>query len=367
MQNRNWVFGHKAGLTFTPAPTAFSVAQFDTYEGCAAISDLTGILALFSDGVSVWDGTGALRATGLHGSGSSSQSAVIVPDPGSSKRFYVLTTAGASGGNHHFDGIRIDTLTWTVAPIVVTPPPPTAGYSPTEKLTAIRHGNNHDYWVLTVVQPQTPFPEDIGPGLLRIFLVTSTGISHVFDKLLPHPVSDIGYIRASKGGEHIAIASMFCNNVQIVSFSALTGAPSMTGAITIPVTVPPFNTGGYVYGVEFSPGGKLLYYSTLFPLPTWSSPESDGHVFQYQLPNGPPVLVGTHPNNVGPDCALGTLQLADDGKIYIAQDGENKLGVIAHPDVPGTGCGLTFNALTLAAGTNCKAGLPNLIRDLTII
>lgn len=366
MQNRNWVFGNRAGLTFTPTPTAFSALHINTYEGCASISDLAGNLRLYSDGVSVWDGGGTLRATSLHGHDSSSQSAVIVPDPGSSHRYYVFTTAGLFIG-HHFDGILIDTISWGVTPIVITPPPPTAGYSPTEKLTAIRSGNNKDYWVLTVVQPQTPFPEDIGPGLLRIFRVTATGISHFLDKLLPHPVSDIGYMRASKGGQHIAIASMYCNNVQVVSFSPLTGTPSMTGAITIPVIVPPNYTAGYPYGVEFSPGGKLLYYSTLYPLPISGSALFDGHVYQYQLPNGPSVLVGTHPNNVGPDSALGTLQLADDGKIYIAQDGENKLGVIAHPDVPGTGCGLTFDALTLAGSTNCRAGLPNLIRDLTII
>lgn len=367
MQNRNWVFGNRGGLTFTPAPVPFSTQHIDTSEGCASISDSAGNLVLFSDGVTVWDGGGMQRAANLHGSGSSSQSVVIVPDPGSSKRYYVLTTAGSSGGSHHFDGILIDTISWAVTPVVVTPPPPTAGYSPTEKLVAIRHANNKDYWVLTVVQPQTPFADDIGTGFLRVFQVTSTGILHVYDKPLQHPVSDMGYMKASKGGQNIAIASMFLNSVLVFGFSAITGLLDMTGAINIPVTVPPFNTAGFVYGLEFSPRGRLLYYSTLFPLPTWSSPGSDGHVFQYALPNGPSLLIGTHPNNVGPDCALGGLQLADDGKIYIAQDGENKLGVIAQPDVPGLGCSLSFNAVTLAAGTNCRAGLPNLIRELTVI
>jgi hypothetical protein len=138
-----------------------------------------------------------------------------------------------------------------------------------------------------------------------------------------------------------------------------------SGIRTIQVTVPPYNTAGFVYGVEFSPSGRYLYYSTLFPLPTNSSPVSDGYVFQCQLPNGPPVLVGTHANNQAGDYALGGLQLADDGKIYIAQDGETKLGVIAHPDMPGTACGLTFGALQLPSGTLCHAGLPNMIRGLS--
>ena len=53
-----------------------------------------------------------------------------------------------------------------------------------------------------------------------------------------------------------------------------------------------------------------------------------------------------------------------DDRIYIAQDGEPRLGVIAKPDELGVGptsCNLTFNALSLADGSRCYMGLPNLI------
>ena len=51
--------------------------------------------------------------------------------------------------------------------------------------------------------------------------------------------------------------------------------------------------------------------------------------------------------------ALGALQLGMDDCIYIAQDGEAALGVIADPDVLGAGCNLAFNSLNLAPGSVC--------------
>lgn len=67
--------------------------------------------------------------------------------------------------------------------------------------------------------------------------------------------------------------------------------------------------------------------------------------------------------------ALGALQLGMDNRIYIAQSGENALGVIANPDTLGVGCNLTFGPLSpplglpLAPGSTCRLGLPNLIAD----
>jgi hypothetical protein len=136
-----------------------------------------------------------------------------------------------------------------------------------------------------------------------------------------------------------------------------------SGVLNIPVTVPPFNTGGFPYGVEFSPSGQLLYYSTLFPLPISVSPTSDSHIFQVDLATGVQVLVGTHPNDPT-GISVGALQLGFDDKIYIAQDGEKHLGIIADPNKPGTRCSLTFSAIALAKGSICNAGLPNMIRDL---
>lgn len=365
MRKRNWVFGNNAGITFSPTPVPFVAASINTIEGSASISDTNGNLLLYSDGEKVWNGSGVLLESGLKGSKSSTQAALIVPDPAPGQRYYVFTSDGASGGNNHFDGIRIDLANGMTTPLSsLMTMPPTAGFSPTEKLVAVRRPAVREYWILTVVQPATPLPTDTAPGVLRVFRLTKTGITHFNDQPLFQPVSDIGYMKVSSSGKFLALANMWKSRVLVFRFNSKTGIVDATGVTSIPVKVPPHNTNGYVYGVEFSPNNNFLYYSTLFPLPTSSSPNTDGHIFQYMLPNGPSVLVGSHPNDKAGDYALGALQLANDGRIYVAQDGETKLGVIAQPNVPGAGCTLTFGALTLAAGSTCRSGLPNMIHDM---
>ena len=83
-----WYFGHNAGIKFNASGTvtALTDGQLATSEGCATISDGTGNLLFYTDGVSVWDRNHQImqNGTGLMGHTSSSQSATIVPLPGSS-------------------------------------------------------------------------------------------------------------------------------------------------------------------------------------------------------------------------------------------------------------------------------------------
>lgn len=52
----NWYFGQNAGLSFnTTPPTALIDGQIDTLEGCTTISDATGQLLFYTDGITVWD------------------------------------------------------------------------------------------------------------------------------------------------------------------------------------------------------------------------------------------------------------------------------------------------------------------------
>lgn len=152
MINQNWVFGQNAGLDFSTSTTSGN--QINTLEGCACISGANGNLLLYTDGQRVWDGGHFQRAMGLQGNPSSTQSAIIVPNPVNKDQYYVFTADGASGGNNHVNGILIDTSTW--APVTqlssIMTMPPTNGFSPTEKLTAIQHANCKDFWVITIIQ-----------------------------------------------------------------------------------------------------------------------------------------------------------------------------------------------------------------------
>ena len=89
-----WYFGNNAGLDFNSgAPVPLTDGVLVTDEGCAVISDTFGNLLFYTDGLSVWNRNHQLmpNGTGLLGDPSSSQSAIVIPQPGSSSIFYVFT------------------------------------------------------------------------------------------------------------------------------------------------------------------------------------------------------------------------------------------------------------------------------------
>jgi hypothetical protein len=370
MRNLNWVFGKNAGLNFTGSPISFFAPTINAPEGSASISSTSGNLLFFTDGTRVWNAAGTLKISGLLGHPSSTQSAVIVPDPGNGKRYYVFTTDGSSGTNNHLNGIRLTyttpTSAWPSVPLSsLMTMPPTVGFSSTERVIAVRHENKKDYWILTIVQ-RLPFQQngDIAPGLLRVLRVTATGVSYVGDQPLNRVIGDIGQLKASANGRHIAFADMCTGRVILFPFSSGTGLINLAQGVDIPAIDPHTGTRAYPYGVEFSWSGRLLYFSTLWPLPTNNPPTSDGRIFQHFISTGATQLVGSRPNLPPTDAAVASLQLASDKQIYITQGGDNKLGVVASPDIPGIGCAVTFNAQTLSPTSQSILGLPNMIRDL---
>ncbi|HOB27707.1 MAG TPA: hypothetical protein PKJ07_06165, partial [Bacteroidales bacterium] len=84
-EGNNWYFGENAGLSFNTAPpTPLTNGQLDTYEGCATVSDKNGNLLFYTDGMTVYDKMHNIMPNGsnLFGHSSSTQSAIIVPKPG---------------------------------------------------------------------------------------------------------------------------------------------------------------------------------------------------------------------------------------------------------------------------------------------
>lgn len=365
MINQNWVFGHRAGLDFTTnVPIASGGFAIDTFEGCASVSDVNGNLLFYTDGLSIWDSSHTQVVTGLNGDSSSTQSSIIVPDPASSNRYYVLTMDGSSNAAppfNHFDGVLLDVTTWVATPISsFTTLPPTAAYSPCEKLTAIVHPNCKDFWVVTILQKGADNPINGGgilnsDGIFRVFKIDAAGITHIGDTAMNIAVFEAGYLKASPDGKTLALANGTNGTVNLYPFDNLTGAIDVPGTSTIVMpTFAGFNR--YAYGVEFSPNSQVLYYTNL------SSGTQDGYVHQVDLndPLLPSVLAG-QVNNLGQRYAIGAVQRGIDGRIYVAKDGEAALAAILDPNVLGTGCNFTDNYILLPEGVLCYLGLPNLL------
>ncbi|HKC67562.1 MAG TPA: hypothetical protein VKG26_04985, partial [Bacteroidia bacterium] len=106
-QGNIWYFGNHAGIDFNSgSPVPLSNGQ--TYspdgtpiEGTSVISDNTGALLFYTNGMKIWNRNQQVMPNGnnLLGNFSSSQAALIVPKPGSSRYFYVFTTDDFSEDN----------------------------------------------------------------------------------------------------------------------------------------------------------------------------------------------------------------------------------------------------------------------------
>lgn len=333
-----WYFGQNAGLDFNGGnPVALTNGQLVTDEGCATISDSSGQLLFYTDGITVYNKNHAVmvNGTGLMGHPSSSQSATIVPKPGSSNLFYIFTT----DNEHDPDGFRYSIVDMNLdgGNGAVTIDKNILIYTPTtESLGVTKHANGTDFWIVTHEWDTNNFNAHLltATGLNSTPIITSIGL----------PITGIGFqaagtIKISPSGSKLAITST-SDFAQLYNFNTNTGVLSNT--ITL-ITEP-----GELYGIAFSPDETKLYITQSF----------GGKLYQFDLNAADvPLSKITLHTSVAPDRPA-ALMLGPDSKIYVATPNRNTIGVINNPNVLGTGCGFQFAAISLS-GKISKSGLPS--------
>jgi hypothetical protein len=121
-------------------------------KATADLSDSAGNVLFISNGISIMDGNGNTIQNGgnIHGSVGSAQPALFLPLPGSETRYYAFTTDVANdvpipeledkGLNYHIidiaEGARVISKNNNLLE------------SSTEKVTAVRHANEQDFWIV---------------------------------------------------------------------------------------------------------------------------------------------------------------------------------------------------------------------------
>ncbi len=340
-----WHFGAKAGLNFNSGvPVAIVTGQLATFEGCASIADSSGRLLFYSDGVGVWNRNHFQMSNGanLMGDQDATQSATIIPKPGSTTQYYLFTIDRDAGTK----GIRYSVIDMNLnsglGDVTVEKNISLLNKS-TEKIAVIKHCNRRDNWIVT---------HDWSSDTFRVFLLTASGINvtPILSKIgAVHTGSTWntnGYMKASPDGSRLALAACHGMNIfELFDFNNSTGIVS--NAITL---ISPSSSMGE-YGVEFSPDGKKLYGSTISP----------GRILQFDLCAGPSSGINQSRTIVGTSRALlGALQLGPDNKIYVARGHKDSLGIINAPDIAGVNCNYKDNALYLN-GANSKLGLPTFV------
>src|SRR4030095_4612563 len=145
METANWFFGFNNGLTFTTTPPSYvGGSPMHTFEGTSSASDSLGNLLFYTNGETVWNKLHGVmpNGTGLLGHFSSSQSALVLPMPGSSTMYFIITTP---------EVFTTDPLCYSIVDMAAAGGLGTVAVknvvlldSATEKVSAARHQNGTD-------------------------------------------------------------------------------------------------------------------------------------------------------------------------------------------------------------------------------
>uniref|UniRef100_UPI00404808ED PKD domain-containing protein n=1 Tax=Flavobacterium sp. TaxID=239 RepID=UPI00404808ED len=322
----NWYFGQNAAVTFNSGtPVALLDSAMQAYEGCATLSDANGQLLFYTDGMNVYDRTHTImvNGSGLLGHWDSTQSGTIVPLPGSTTLYYVFTLdrqAQANGYRYSIIDLNLNGGLGAVTTKNVLI------YAPScEKLTVVKHANDQDYWIITHGIANNTFYSHLltasglnAPVMSNVGYVTSYGTSYS---------GAAGAMKISPNGQKLAVCyaahSIEDNKLELYDFNIV------SGHVTNAQTLMSFDS-GWIYGVEFSPNGEVLYVSS-------NNPEK---LFQFDLTasNISNSIVSIYEDDgIGYKYYPRALQLGPDGKIYIAMGSDPYLGTINDPNTLGLG------------------------------
>jgi len=347
-QTNMWYFGSRAGLDFSSDPPApLENSMMATNEGCASIADNTGSLLFYTNGVYVWNRDHQQMPNGfrLMGHRSSTQSAVIVPQPGSQTLYYIFTTdlqSQAYGLRYSVIDITQNANTGDVIEKNVFMTSPI-----TEKITAVQHQNGRDIWVIAHKWNSDAFVA---------FLVTAQGVSKepVISRIgTVHKGKSkgaIGCMKASPDGHKIAVAIWRdINRFEVFDFN------NNTGMLSNRIHLEPYPE---AYGIEFSPDGSKLYGSTN------GIGKAKPQLWQFNLRAGSNAAINSSAILIATsqDHKMGALQLGPDAKIYLAKENSNYLGVIQNPNAPGWSCRYLEDGVSLG-NRQAKLGLPNFVQS----
>lgn len=366
-----WYFGRGAGLDFNASPPAvLSLPQINVLEGGATLSDTAGQL-LFSVNFPLVGSVVAMDlvdafgeeipgSNDLAGHYSAAQNAVIVPSPANENAYYVFTLGvplpAPYGKGLQYSIVKtgpVDTIISKNNNIL---------FPLAEKITATKHQNNKDYWIMVHEWNSNRFLAYLlNSGGLQEAVVSEVGAVHVQDNFNNNA---IGSMKFSPDGCKLALAIYGLNKIELFDFD------KSTGEVYNPISSDPQFEG--VYGIEFSNDSKILYASTNDYSYGFGF---DSKLYQFDTEDGvdmfaSPVTIASHS-----EIDYLGLQLASDGKIYVAMckrsllptDGYNYIGIIHNPTRK-VDC--NFNRLNNQVngglnlnGGKSRIGLPNFVQS----
>lgn len=353
-KNNIWYFGDRAGISFNAngslaIPYALTNSAMQSNEGCASVCDAAGSLLFYTSGEDVYNHNHQVmdNGDGLLGFTSSFQSALIVQQPNSDSLYYVFTTDGfekhfANGYNYSV----VDISRNNGLGKVITKNIPL--YAPsTERLTAARHANGIDVWIITNVNNSDTF---------KVWLLTCNGlqpdavVSTAGEVMNEYDAMNSGGFKVSPDGKLLCQTHFPTIETDDPTYFQLFDFDNATGVISNARRIETPNT--RYFGSEFSLDSKLLYVTRA----------RDSLLDQFDVTQLDAASIIASRIAIPAGYGLYAIQTGPDKKIYLNR-GIKALSVINYPNARGAACGVQMDKIDLA-NRNGGLGLPGVINDV---
>jgi len=322
-----WYFLNESGEIFgfdfnSDATTSINSAPaLGQGHSKSTICDENGNLLYVSRGVTLYNSDFEImqNGDGLSGHISSHYGTLLIKKPSSDTEYYCFTSTADFSENGN--GVRYSVIDASLdggnggVSIQKNVPIEVSG---TEPLTAIRHCNLNDFWLVFYDEPENGY---------KAYLVTADGVADdpVFSPIdNPVDVETIAPLRVRPQGDMIAHKNL------VLNFDNATG--TCTEYVTFDLD--------FSIGYDWSPNGKYLYQSTgsfantLFQFDMSLPPDAiQDNPFSWFFPNLNDLKF--------------FLQRAPDGKIYMEETINGTIDVLNFPNLPGDASDLENNAFSV--------------------
>ena len=341
-ETNHWYFGENAGMNFSDGLfQVLSDGSMETPAGCASISDKDGNLLFYTNGRVVWNKNHEIidDAFYLANEIEDIQTTIIIPKPNDETTYYIF-----SAKENQVNGLIRSIIRFT--------PEFPLGYleeqnilmerNPISRIAAIHHAESNTIRLITFGKEENL--ADSPRNTFRIYNITENGISSPQTFIQDnHALGPKGTMKISPNGQRIAITDFDNREIYLYDFDNDNASIILSKKFS---TTPRLGLLINPYGLEFSQNSDVLYYSG-----------NDNFVVQVELnPIEEPYLL---PLFIVPDAK--SMQLARNGKIYIAQGSEDnplaRMSVINKPHLPAEACDLQANSINLNPSRSTR-GLP---------